>query len=116
MPVYPETEADIVTRLIDVATADKAFRSACQSYAHANGTSKAIMVTAVNAFERAYQARDADARRRDAIRAVLTWISSDDSPETLTEIDLSLLTDADIETLFRGNREITRIPHLGAVT
>lgn len=116
MALYSGVEGNDLARLVQRAAEDGRFQAACQRYAHGNGSSGAIMLCAVNAFENVFRDRDEGARRRDAIRAVLAWIASDGAPDALEAIDLTVLTDDDIEMLFRGKDGLTRLPHLGRVT
>lgn len=108
------TGADQIAGVIDAAVRDPEFQEACQRFAHEGGSTFAIMAAAIAAIDTVREERRA--RRVATIRALLTWIANDGDPDDLLGLDLELLTDGDIDRLFRADSGVVSIPHLGKVT
>lgn len=106
--------ADQIAAVIDAALRDPEFQDACQRFAHEGGSSAAIMAAAIAAIDTVRE--DRRARRLSTIRALLAWIASDGDPDDLINLDLDLLTDGDIDQLFRSDGGVVSIPHLWKVT
>jgi hypothetical protein len=111
IPVGPELHT-----LIQTAARDPLFQRSCQNYVHGNGTSEAIMTSAVAALDAVWRDPSPQRKRLGAIRALLTWLRDGGDADDLMTIDLEMLTDEDIERLFTLDRVVIRLPVLGKVT